>query len=83
MNEHCRGCMRYLKSCSGMSKEVCEKHKLRIPRTNADIIRSMTDEELAELISSDFCEIICSPNTNCQYTDCRGKILGWLKQEAE
>ena len=50
--------------------------------TNSDCIRAMTDEELAELISSDWCEIICSPNTNCQYEDCRGKILGWLKQEA-
>lgn len=51
--------------------------------SKADRIRAMTDEELAELISSDFCEIICSPETNCQYADCRGKILNWLKQEAE
>lgn len=51
-------------------------------KTNADRIRAMSDDELAELISSDFCEIICSPNTNCQYEDCRGKILNWLRQEA-
>ena len=83
MYEHCRGCIRYLKSCSGMTKAVCEKHQLRIPRTNADIIRSMKDEELAELISSDWCEIVCGPETNCQYADCRDKILNWLREEAE
>ena len=70
MNEHCRGCIRYLKSCSGMSKEVCEKHKLRIPRTKADIIRSMTDEELAEWIIS-----ITEDNTE--------GWLDWLRQEAD
>ena len=59
--------------------EGCEdKHP-----SNADCIRQMSDKELAELISSDFCEIICSPETNCQYADCRGKILNWLRQEAE
>ena len=52
MDEYCRGCIRYMKSCSGMSKRLCEKHKLRIPITNADRIRSMTDEELAEFIRS-------------------------------
>ena len=74
MNEHCRGCIRYLKSCSGMSKEVCEKHKLRIPRTNADIIRSMTDEELAKFL------------TKKMYARIAGdwkKWLDWLKKEAK
>lgn len=52
-------------------------------KTNADRIRNMTDEELAELISSDWCEIVCTPETNCQYADCRGKILGWLRQEVQ
>lgn len=29
------------------------------------------------------CEIVCGPETNCQYADCRGKILNWLRQEGE
>ena len=56
--------------------EVCPEIK-----TNADRIRSMTDEELATLISSDWCEIVCGPETNCKYADCRGKILDWLRRE--
>ena len=72
MDEHCRGCMRYLKSCSGMSKRLCEKHKLRIPITNADKLRSMTDEELAEWLSKSDPE--CDPPE---------WWLNWLKQETE
>lgn len=75
MNEHCRGCIRYMKSCSGMSKRLCEKHKLRIPITNADKIRAMTDEELARFISSQ----IIDRNIGVPIE----AWLDWLKQEAE
>ncbi len=75
MDEHCRGCIRYLKSCSGMSKAVCEKHQLRIPRTNADKIRAMTDEELAEWYWWMLKYVQ-------GYTDSRVALLDWLKQEA-
>ena len=92
MNEHCKGCIRYLKSCSGLSKELCEKHKLRIPRTNADRIRSMSDEELAEFAVSTGQG--CAPGKNyveCCFdhkdgpveADCRKCWLDWLKQEAK
>ncbi len=77
MDEHCRGCIRYMKSCSGMSKRLCEKHKLRIPITNADRIRSMTDEELAKKISG-----IESFALTCGGGWPPEKWLGWLKQEA-
>ena len=78
MNEHCRGCIRYLKSCSGMSKEVCEKHNLRIPRTKADIIRSMTDEELAVKMSGlESFALTCGGGWPPE------KWLDWLRQEAE
>ena len=85
MNEHCRGCIRYLKSCIGMSKEVCEKHKLRIPRTNADRIRTMTDEELARFITGeDLCELLCGSPPVCDGCwSCEGKMLAWLKAQAE
>ena len=72
---------------------ICEKTGVKIrystgctyhnpkPMTNADRIRGMLDEELATLISSDWCEIVCGPETNCKYADCRGKILDWLRRE--
>ena len=90
MNEHCRGCIRYMKSCSGLSKELCEKHKLRIPRTNADRIRAMTDEELAEWIETiancDSCQYSwslgkCRGGDGTSHATCRLKWLDWLKQE--
>ena len=73
MDEHCRGCIRYMKSCSGMSKRLCGKHKLRIPITNADRIRAMTDEELARFISSQ----IIDRNIGVPIE----AWLDWLKQE--
>ena len=78
MDEHCRGCIRYMKSCSGMSKRLCEKHKLRIPITNADRIRAMTDEELAKKISD-----IESFALTCGGGWPPEKWLDWLKQEAK
>ena len=89
MNEHCRGCIRYLKSCIGMSKEVCEKHKLRIPRTNADRIRAMSDEELADFLAEqqlDLVETIYGlfkmpvPDYLAGVKD---DALDWLKEEAK
>ena len=71
-----------LKKCPWSSdpEVICSAYQQK-PMTNADRIRSMTDEELATLISSDWCEIVCGPETNCKYADCRGKILDWLRRE--
>lgn len=76
MDEHCKGCIRYMKSCSGMSKRLCEKHKLRIPITNADRIRAMSDEELAKKISG-----IESFALTCGGGWPPEKWLDWLRQE--
>ena len=74
--EHCRGCSRYLRSCSGMSKEVCEQHNLRVPITNADRIRAMTDEELANKISGiELFALTCGGGWPPE------KWLDWLRQE--
>lgn len=52
--------------------------------TNADRIRSMTDEELAAIImcptESGLAEIECSRDDSC---DCYQCCLNWLRQEAE
>ena len=87
MYEHCRGCIRYLKSCSGLSKAVCEKHQLRIPRTNADRIRAMNDEKLADLMEDkgDCPPIECphdGEGAKVTRLDCMACWLDWLKQEA-
>ena len=56
------------------------------PQTNADRIRSMTDEELAELFADNdcgYCRIhdFCFAK-GCQI-DCEDMWLGWLKEEAK
>ena len=54
-------------------------------KTNADRIRSMSDEELLELFMFDTpCEIIVNSG-NCLGSpcNCRECILGWLRQQAE
>ena len=52
--------------------------------TNADCIRAMTDEELAEFIANgiplDVCHDKCGGDVKYQCSDC---ILEWLKQECE
>ena len=55
--------------------------------TNADRIRSMTDEELAELIayntSCETCEVRKSTSGECEChrSNCGNAWLDWLKQE--
>lgn len=60
------------------------------PRTNADRIRAMTDEELAVQIAWPYLASPpwCSEHTTCPYisedpTPCDKCALDWLKQEAE
>ena len=60
--------------------------------TNADRIRSMSDEELAEVIyngiSSDPCDYCKHNNLHCDGSPCKGKshtevVVEWLQQPAE
>ena len=68
------------------------------PQTNADRIRAMTDEELAEFISSGEWAAICPfcryyGTGNCKYDEvgeeigyqenCIGGIMKWLQSEVE
>lgn len=58
------------------------KHGLGDPMTNADRIRSMTDEELAKIIGD---KCICPPTSECANFcgDCVACWLEWLQQPAE
>lgn len=55
------------------------------PKTNADRIRAMSDEELCEFLSQyKFCDICEEGCDNCTYNgDCDKRLLEWLKQPAE
>ena len=55
---------------------ACSKFKEK-SQTNADRIRAMTDEELAEWINKHDC------HTNLYGYDPKEAILVWLKQEVE
>ncbi len=55
---------------------ACSKFKEK-SQTNADRIRGMTDEELAEWIIKHDC------HTNLYGYDPKDAVLDWLKQEAE
>ena len=52
--------------------------------TNADRIRAMTDEELAEwLTDAKICERVCPDNKYCHGDKCVARVTGWLKQPAK
>lgn len=56
------------------------------PVTNADKIRSMTDEELANFFlydEGDFCGLCEYYGTTCDGYGCRESMLKWLKQPAK
>ncbi len=79
---NCLFCKKFEKCLYRIDREFsCRDYQMR-PITNADHIRQMLDEELAMLISSDWCDIVCSPETENCNMDCRDKILNWLRQEA-
>lgn len=66
-----------------LNSRICEK-----PKSNADRIRSFSDEELAEFIRelNERClagagMVDCSNNTDC--IDCKGVVLEWLQSEVE
>ena len=62
---------------------VCVDRVIGKPMTNADRVRSMTDEELAELIDRETDS--CAPTGDCEKMsrDCKACWLEWLQQPAE
>jgi hypothetical protein len=54
-----------------------------VPQTNADRIRSMTDEELAEVLFG--CCIEHMGVEECSHPEeaCKSCVLDWLKEESE
>lgn len=71
-------------------EQVCESEK---PKTNGDMVRAMSDEELYKLFSHCFisCGSVCTENEElcienggcCNGKTCHGSILAWIRREAE
>ena len=57
----------------------CPKHWKE--QTNADRIRAMSDEELADVVANGVGCVLKAPH--CMEDDCTPCILEWLKQPAE
>ena len=55
------------------------------PKTNADRIRQMTVEELAEMVSMKVCRIVKPDGKDCPkgfyFGKCDKCVISWLKQE--
>ena len=84
-----RNCHRCGKDFSAQYKEVLCEECLKVlgwestPITNADHIRSMTDEELAKLLLDGVAEKVCPNGCDGCDGDCEGHMLDWLKQPYE
>ena len=67
------------RNCTAFCHPNCENPH----PSNADRIRAMTDEELADFLTGeDMCELLCSSPAVCP-GHCKTKCLEWLRQEAE
>ena len=61
---------------------MCVLDKTQKPITNADKIRNMSDEELAVWLTGFACSNV-APHANARGAMYKGKLVDWLKQEAE
>ena len=61
---------------------IC-KQPMEAPKTNADRIRSMTDEGLAEFFENPEINKPWHRCKECKWESCIDCMLEWLKQEAE
>lgn len=63
-------------------EQVCESEK---PKTNGDMVRAMSDEELVKLYQTP-CEHLClcrRRGNGCTSGDCKDNMLAWLREEAK
>lgn len=79
----CDRCKEYARCCLNYDGGNCRRSRTVEP-TNADRIRSMTDEQLAEMVKNP-CDIgYYMPKEWCAGRNCGYQCsLDWLKKEAE
>ena len=68
-------------SCTMCWKTNNKKCPHFIQKTNADHIRAMNDEELADVVANGVGCVLKAPH--CMDVDCTPCILKWLQQPAE
>ena len=86
MDKYCERCYaRDAKPC--MECSVCNPGHRNFrpaptpPPTNADRIRSMSDEELARwLVDATVCERVCGEDEYCHGNECVKRVTDWLQQ---
>lgn len=80
----CDSCVKK-NDCIGYGKTpCCGAYVSEKKPTNADRIRSMSDEELADFVGTYFsCEYNCAAMTDNCDQNCGKVILEWLQSEAE
>lgn len=80
LNMKCINCNSYFNFDELYKHRIAEVIK---PKTNADRIRAMSDEELAELLSHGFPQDAC--DNSCDEFDrpCKPCVLDWLRKEVE
>ena len=62
----------------------CQSFEQKKPQSQADRIRAMSDEELAELLNKSACDYYCNYKSECTFgTSCKEGILEGLKSEAK
>ena len=77
-------CTNEYKSSNSWFDGCSHRHELDAPKqTNADRIRAMSDEELAEFLTDDLCELFCPTIPTVCDGQCETVALGWLRQEVE
>ena len=82
---NCKNCKRQGCSFAGKSHEMSFECRLYVGKTNADRIRSMTDEELADFcfrITDDVASYYGGDGYEPKYPVASKGWLGWLRQEA-
>lgn len=67
----------------GIAKDGAREHFKQKPNTNADRIRAMTDEELADHFSLWCCRSTTDDSYCKSFGTCDKCWLGWLKEEAK
>lgn len=80
----CDRCKEYARCCLNYDGDNCRRIRTVEP-TNADRIRSMTDEELAEMMAHGNCGY-CKIHDYCfsqKDVDCDEACLDWLRKEVK
>ena len=80
----CKTCPEVSCDCvyrGSICKERRAEHGLGDPMTNADRIRAMSDEELADVVANGVGCVRKAPH--CMDDDCTPCIFKWLKQPVE